>query len=342
MVFWTAHQSGVANGFYFETGGLSAFPGNNNFITYPSWTNGQWTHAVCTRTGGRFRLFQNGVLVATTTTNPNINMDGHLLGMNGGDNFTSSAGYFGGGRYINGSIPTAYQTASTTTGTQIFTPPTSPFTTTSQGATSADVKVLVTFTNAAIIDDAMQNALETAGNAQLSTSIKKYGNASMYFDGTGDWLSFPANDRYAFGTGDYTVEAWVYFTSISSSTLQIIFASGSTGGNNFYCHVDGDQISVGTSAAFISNQPSYFTTNTWYHVAFCRSGGTLRLFKNGIQQGSSVTDSTNWISVGSSRVGANESGSQTVFGYIDDLRITKGVARYTANFTPPTSQLQDQ
>jgi len=174
------------------------------------------------------------------------------------------------------------------------------------------------------------------GNAQISTSVKKYGTGSIVLDGTGDWLLFPADNRFAFGSGDYTVEAWVYFTSISSSTLQIIFMSGSTGGNNFYCHVDADQISVGTTAAFISNQTSSFSTNTWYHIAFCRSGGTLRLFKDGIQQGSSVTDSTNWISAGSARIGANEAGSQTMFGNIDEIRISK-FARYTANFTAPTA-----
>jgi hypothetical protein len=187
----------------------------------------------------------------------------------------------------------------------------------------------------------MMNDLETVGNAQISTSVKKYGTGSIALDGTGDWLLFPANDRYAFGTGDYTVEAWVYFTSINSSTLQIIFASGNSGGNTFYAHVDADQISVGTPVAFISNQSSSFTTNTWYHIAFCRASGTLRLFKDGVQQGSSVTDSTNWISGGSGRIGANDSGGQTVFGYIDDLRITKGFARYTSNFTAPTAAFSD-
>jgi hypothetical protein len=159
----------------------------------------------------------------------------------------------------------------------------------------------------------------------------------MFFDGTGDWLLMPAGDKFAFGTGDYTVEAWVYFTSITTTDLQIIFLSGSTGGNNFYFHIDGNQISVGTSAAFISNQATSFSTATWYHVAACRYSGTLRLFVNGVQIGSSVSDSTNWISAGSARIGANEAGTQTVFGYINDHRVTKGLARYTTNFTPPTT-----
>ena len=103
--------------------------------------------------------------------------------------------------------------------------------------------------------------------------------------------------------------------------------SGSTGGNSFYFHVDGNQISVGTTAAFISNQATTITTSSWYHIAACRSGTTLRLFVNGTQAGSNATDTTNWTSSGNARIGANESGTQTVFGYIQDLRITKGYAR---------------
>jgi hypothetical protein len=164
----------------------------------------------------------------------------------------------------------------------------------------------------------------------------------MAFDGTGDWLLFPAGDRFAFGTGDYTVEAWVYFTSISSSVLQIIFMSGSTAGNTFYFHADGDQLSVGTSSAFISIQATTFSTNTWYHVAACRAGTTLRLFVNGTQIGSNATDSTNWISSGSGRIGSNQDSGQTFYGYIDDLRITKGLARYTTTFTPPTQAFPTQ
>ena len=348
MVFWTAHQSGVANGFYFETGGLSAFPGNNNFITYPSWTNGQWTHAVCTRTGGRFRLFQNGVLVATTTTNPNINMDGHLLGMNGGDNFTSSAGYFGGGRYINGSIPTAYQTASTTTGTQIFTPPTSPFTTTSQGATSADVKVLVTFTNAAIIDDATINNLETAGNTQISTSVKKYGTGSVFFDGTGDWLKSPNNQAMISGSANFTIECWINLSNLSS-TKGLVFGAdtntlGFRVGQSYLGNVNGLGI-CRNNTSDLEYCAFTFVTNTWYHVAVVRSGTTIYFFVNGRQQttvGSGGGSYSFATPTSGYYVGCNNATTEPFAGYIDDVRITRGVARYTANFTPPTSQLQDQ
>jgi hypothetical protein len=69
----------------------------------------------------------------------------------------------------------------------------------------------------------------------------------------------------------------------------------------------------------------------------------LRLFRDGVQVGSNATDTTNWVSTGAAgaRIGANFSGAQTFFGYIDDLRITKGIARYTTTFTPPTEAFPD-
>jgi hypothetical protein len=299
-------------------------------------------HVVWTRVSGVSRVFVDGVLRlynGSDSTNYIVGSNGIRIGAEGFNSSPNATwpGYMSDYRILKGSITSSYSTSATSVGTSVFTPPAAPLTTSSQGATSGNVSLLCNFTNGGIIDNTAKNNLETVGGASISTTVSKFGGSSMYFDGTGDWLLMPANDRFAFGTGDYTVEAWVYFTSITTSDLQIIFLSGSTGGNNFYFHVDGNQISVGTSAAFISNQATSFSTATWYHVAACRYSGTLRLFVNGVQIGSSVSDTTNWISAGSARIGANESGTQTVFGYINDHRVTKGIARYTQNFTPPTT-----
>lgn len=300
----------------------------------------RWAHVALVRNGTTATLYVDGVSVGSTTVNFSIYQSANRF-FAGTDGNGSLTGYLSNSRIVKG---TAVYTGA-------FTPPTAPIT--NAGSTSAasypsttnvntsfassECSLLLNFTNAGIYDATSKNDLETVGNAQISTAISaKWGSGSMYFDGTGDYLQSVAKDLFAFGTGDYTVETWVYFTSINSTTLQIIFMSGSTGGNNFYCHVDSDQISVGTTAAFVSNQVSSFSTGVWYHIAFCRASGTLRLFKDGVQQGSSVTDSTNWISAGNARCGANESGTQTLFGYLQDLRITK-YARYTANFTPPTA-----
>jgi len=287
-----------------------------------------WTHIALVRDGNTCRQYINGNQDGTVSvTGVTINNSSSPMGIGrlGDVNANYFTGYLSNARLVVGTCVYPNGTA--------FTPPTAPLT------AITNTSLLLNFTNAGIYDATSKNDLETVGDAQVSTAINNAFGAStgvMKFDGTGDYLQSVAKDLFAFGTGDYTVETWVYFTSINSTTLQIIFMSGSTGGNNFYAHVDSNQISVGTTAAFVSNQVSSFSTGVWYHIAFCRASGTLRLFKDGVQQGSSVTDSTNWISAGNARCGANESGTQTLFGYLQDLRITK-YARYTANFTPPTA-----
>ena len=286
-----------------------------------------WNHCVLVRSGtgsNQTSIFLNGTRIAngTVTDAWTTNVQAIIQSTQGTSYLTT--GYMSNIRIVKGTA--VYDPTQST-----LTVPTAPLT------AIANTSLLLSGTNGGIIDNTAKNVLETVGGASISTTVSKFGGSSMYFDGTGDWLLMPAGDKFAFGTGDYTVEAWVYFTSITTTDLQIIFLSGSTGGNNFYFHIDGNQISVGTSAAFISNQATSFSTATWYHVAACRYSGTLRLFVNGVQIGSSVSDSTNWISAGSARIGANEAGTQTVFGYINDHRVTKGIARYTQNFTPPTT-----
>jgi len=322
---WTLYKFSPSS----SSGTLDIYGGSSSFNSAYTPVSGQWIHIVICRdnTSGRTSWFINGSRTATSTTfSISSNAATSLLigARSGGSN--NHNGYLSGTRVVKGSF--VYDPSQTS-----ITVPTTPLT------NITNTSLLLNFTNAGIYDATSKNDLETVGDAQVSTAINNAFGAStgvMKFDGTGDYLQSVAKDLFAFGTGDYTVETWVYFTSINSTTLQIIFMSGSTGGNNFYAHVDSNQISVGTTAAFVSNQVSSFSTGVWYHIAFCRASGTLRLFKDGVQQGSSVTDSTNWISAGNARCGANESGTQTLFGYLQDLRITK-YARYTANFTPPTA-----
>lgn len=180
------------------------------------------------------------------------------------------------------------------------------------------------------------------GNAQISTAQSKFGGASIAFDGTGDRLSIPLSNDYAFGASDFTVEYWAYYLNANAGTVwdgRALTLSGNAlsdyllNGRLIIYLVTGNTNLVTTAVGSI-------TTSLWTHVAIARASSSLRVFLNGIQSGSTASDSTNITST-SLTIGGGTNSSAAFNGYIDDLRITKGVARYTANFTPPDAPFPD-
>jgi len=202
--------------------------------------------------------------------------------------------------------------------------------------------MLTNYTNAGIIDNAMMNNLETVGDAKISTTQSKFGGSSMAFDGNGDSLFQPSNLNYGYGTGDFTIEFWLYLnaTTLQSIVNNLTAASGaSVAPHIYYANASGIRYYV-NSADRITG--SALSTGVWYHIAVSRSGSSTKMFINGTQTGSTYTDTNNYgvsnpLGVGDYAV--PQTGTFTLNGYIDDLRITKGYARYTANFTPPTAAL---
>ena len=180
----------------------------------------------------------------------------------------------------------------------------------------------------------MQNDLQTVGSAQVSTSVKKYGTGSLYFDGSSNIVSAPST-QFAWGTGDFTVECWLYNTVSFVSGGTNITGTMASGGALFFGNTT---YGIAWNAFGVGNVVTYSTQlslNTWYHIAYSRNSGTGRLFVNGSLVGS-ASDSNNYTATTFNSGGVS---SQYFTGYIDDLRITNGLARYTANFTPPTSAL---
>lgn len=168
------------------------------------------------------------------------------------------------------------------------------------------------------------------GNVTTSTAQAKFGQSAV-FDGSGDWLDGPSNADFTFGTGDFTIECFVRIGTIAGSNRGIFsFGSNlslyvaSTGSNLYW--FDGSTNLLATPAP---------AQNTWHHVAICRQGSTIRMFLNGALV-SSATYSTNIAST-NMRIGTSTTGVGTLDGYIDEFRVTKGVARYTAAFTPPSA-----
>jgi hypothetical protein len=184
--------------------------------------------------------------------------------------------------------------------------------------------------------DSGPNALTVtaAANAQISTTQSKYGGSAGYFDGTGDYLTI-ANygSLFTFGTGDFTVEAWVYVTSSGTSFSFLLTEGFST---DFAFYVDNTRLGMwdGASSSYYSSADSV-PLNQWVHVAFSRSGGFIRGFVNGVLTGS-VSNSRNMTNSQAVRVVASSTYPNSSTCYVDELRVTKGVARFTSNFTPPT------
>jgi hypothetical protein len=188
--------------------------------------------------------------------------------------------------------------------------------------------------------DSSANALTVTAfdNAQISTAQSKFGGSSLLLEGSGDFIATQASSALALGTGDFTVEFFVYRTSNSNDQGIFTFGAAQSG---LYAAMDGSTLVVG----LLGGDPSAIgggniTLNTWHHVAITRSGGSLRGFIDGVQLGSTVTETTNLVD-NSLKIGYSFSSAYAMTGYVDEFRVTKGVARYTSNFTPPTAPFQN-
>jgi hypothetical protein len=295
-----------------------------------------WTHLAVTRSGNTFTLWRNGVSDGTATVSVTITQDSTsgYGGWNTGASPQTGQGHNG---YIVDRLTKSGALYSTT-----FTPPSAPFTTTVSAGT---VSLLCSMTNAGIIDNAEMNNLETVGNAQISTAQSKFGGASMAFDGTGDWLTAPNSKGLYIGSGDFTIEGWLYLNALGSvrAIVSQFNSNGSGPGWTLYTKTTNVLEFYGGSGTVTVTGTAAIAATTWTHFAVVRSGSTITIYVNGTAGGtatnSSFSDDTSaLVYVG----GRADSASLALNGYIDDLRITKGYARYTANFTPQRSQWQDQ
>jgi Concanavalin A-like lectin/glucanases superfamily len=301
--------------------------------TLTTWAN-YWSHLVVVRSGTTISMFLDGNRVSTATNSSSAGSDVVATGIGARNNAASDyfQGYISNLRIVKGVA--VYNPTLTT-----LTIPTAPLT------AIANTSLLCNMTNGGISDNAMINNLETVGNAQISTSVKKYGTGSMAFDGSTSYLSTNAatSDLYVFGSGDFTIEMWIYFNSVTAEQELYDARPASTQGAYpmLYLATNGTIRFWVSSADRITS--SALSVSTWYHVALCRSGTSTRLFVNGTQAGSTYTDTTVYLNAaptsstsGRPWIGRNSfNQSGTLNGYIDDLRITRGYARYTSNFTPP-------
>jgi hypothetical protein len=205
---------------------------------------------------------------------------------------------------------------------------------------SLSPKTITTVGNAAPGSPGGGTPVYPSGNSAFGSAIA--------FDGTGDFLGLGTGvAAFNFGAEDFTVEAWVYRLNTNNSYValgqcDLTTISGSSWAFALSSSITTDVYSGSTAYTVASPNPS---ANIWSHVAMTRSGGTLRTFLNGNVVGTNSSLGSNVANNGSTAFQASVGGQANSFnslnGYIDDLRITKGVARYTANFTPPTLPFPD-
>lgn len=179
------------------------------------------------------------------------------------------------------------------------------------------------------------------GNAQQSTAQFKYGTASMLSDGTGDCLQVTSSADFGYGTGDFCFEFYIRPTTNLTGVYNVWDQRADGGGvevkpsiyiasNTLYYYTNGDnRISYGIT----------LQSGTWYHIAVSRSGSSTKMWLDGTQVGSTYTDNNNYAT-SQVVIGAYSAGGGTYSGstpaYFDEIRVSKGAARYTSAFTPGT------
>jgi hypothetical protein len=330
--------------------------GGSNLPLIASSTNDKntWYHVAIVRDSSTtLKMYRNGLQVASQTISSGLTFDWGKSGLLvGGGNWDGANSYFNG--YMQG----LRLVKGTAVYTGEFTPPTKPLaisgadsagsypstTNVNTSFASSETSLLLNFTNAGIYDATSKNDLETVGNAQISTTQFQFAPSSMAFDGNGDYLIMPDVQTGQFLTGDFTVEYWCRFGSQGTNyapqvgTLTSASPSGTWRFGTF-TNNGGVYLSYHNGSTYVDLQfgSTAYNDNTWRHFALTRSGTTVRAFVNGTQVGTNQTVSQNFNSSNKVSVGAELLNPTYFNGYIQDLRITKGYARYTSNFTPPTS-----
>lgn len=199
--------------------------------------------------------------------------------------------------------------------------------------------------------DVKGHSISANGNMQIDTAQSKFGGASALFDGTGDYLSVPDSADWAYGSGDFTIEFWYRFNatptgSFGSATNNQWFYGQRVDASNYvyvYGYNNAITFDVWSGSNVVTVQATGLTHDTiaFHHCAVVRNGSTFTIYVDGVSKGTASTASSLPDLAAALHIGQWPGGGGYLNGWMDDIRITKGTARYTANFTPPTEAFPD-
>jgi hypothetical protein len=282
-----------------------------------------WYHIAFVKNGSSLKLYVNGVEKASSTLSGTVTYN--------------AAEWFKIGQ--NGSAFTAYfdefRCSSVARYTSGFTAPTEPF------INDSDTILLLhcdgTNSSTVFRDDngaRAQKGIQAIGNAQISTAQSKFGGASLLLDGTGDYLS--STTPLTIGTGDWTVECWIRTGTANRVFFDNRIPTSSAG--VFFLNASGFPAYYDNTTSTVAGTTNCADT-TWRHIAYSKSGTTLRIFVNGTVDATYTSYSSDMGTGRSFVVGAQFDGDIPINGHIDEFRVSN-TARYTANFTAPTAPFQ--
>ena len=302
--------------------------------TYPQ---NEWVHFACVRAGAEILFFKNGALNGTVALTRSPQNSNNVLRIGASNNGTGNrffAGYLDDLRITNG---VALYTSS-------FVPPSQAVGASLSGtnetnSTTGLTSIYLPFDVDLDDDSPNSHSVSANGNAAISATQAKFGGKSLALDGSGDSLSLSHTSTLQMDSLDFTIEAWVYisahksFNYIFSYSYPLQLVVDSNGNLEIYVNDTDNSTSylsvIGSTA---------LSTGTWHHIAAIRSGSSLQLFVDGAADGStSISFNLATPTAFTPRIGDWGDGGYSFNGYIDDLRILKGFAKYTASFTPPTS-----
>ncbi len=186
------------------------------------------------------------------------------------------------------------------------------------------------------LEDRVGKTISVNGDAKLSTAEKKFGTASLVLDGTGDYLTVASQPDFEFGTNDFTIEFFWRPTALGTPQVLLDMRTA-TNDTAVYLEMN----AAGNIRLFVSN--AYRITSSvacaagsWNHITLFRTSGTTKLAVNGTVTPTTWADSTTYPAR-PFRFGASWTGGAPSTGYIDELRVVKGVAKYTTSVTVPTA-----